>query len=299
MSEPPEQESTEVNPVADEESVIDGSPAKSATERFAARKALAEKLAAKKAAEAEDAAEEEATDEEPTEEDPAEASEEAPAAVEEPVDEPVADPVEEHVTGELKIEPEPEPEPVRDEEFESFGSGSLTGELPEPRIKLLAILAAAVLALDLLTKVVAVALLEDSAPIRLFGGALYLTFVRNPGAAFGLAEGMTWILALIAIGVVVFILWISRNLRSLGWAIGLGCVLGGAVGNLADRLFRAPAPMQGHVVDFLSLFDPYGRVWPVFNVADSAIVCGGALIVFMALRQHDYDGTVHKKKVSV
>jgi signal peptidase II len=171
---------------------------------------------------------------------------------------------------------------------------SITGSLPEPKIKILAVLAAGVLALDVLTKVLSVAFLEDAEPIQLFGGVLYLTFVRNPGAAFGLAEGMTWILALIALGVAGFILWISRNLRSQPWAIGLGLVLGGAVGNLADRLFREPGPMRGHVVDFLSLFDPYGRVWPVFNVADMAIVCGGAAIVVLALRQHDYDGTVHK-----
>lgn len=172
---------------------------------------------------------------------------------------------------------------------------SITGSLPEPRIRILAILAAGVLALDVLTKVLSVAFLEDADPIKIFGGALYLTFVRNPGAAFGLAEGMTWILALIALGVVGFILWISRNLRSQPWAVGLGLVLGGALGNLADRIFREPGPMRGHVVDFLSLFDPFGRVWPVFNVADMAIVCGGAAIVVLALMQHDYDGTVHKE----
>jgi signal peptidase II len=174
---------------------------------------------------------------------------------------------------------------------------SITGSLPEPRIKLLGVLAACVLAVDVLTKVLSVAFLERAEPIRLFGGVLYLTFVRNPGAAFGLAEGMTWILALIALGVVGFILWIARNLRSTGWAVGLGLVLGGAVGNLVDRLFREPGPMRGHVVDFLSLFDPFGQVWPVFNVADMAIVCGGATIIVLALMQHDYDGTVHKEKV--
>ncbi|TWP50372.1 signal peptidase II [Lentzea tibetensis] len=223
-------------------------------------------------------------------------------------------PVEESQAGELRLddelddEPAPKPKakskakpekPADDEPFESFGGGSLAGELPIPRTKLLSVIAAIVLGLDLLTKVAAVAFLEQAAPIKLFGGVLYLSFVRNPGAAFGLAEGMTWVLALIALGVVGFILWISRNLRSLGWAIGLGGVLGGALGNLFDRIFRTPGPMRGHVVDFLSLLDPYGRVWPVFNVADMAIVCGGGLIVYMALRQHDYDGTVHKKKVSV
>nr|WP_231641708.1 signal peptidase II [Nocardia sp. NRRL S-836] len=174
---------------------------------------------------------------------------------------------------------------------------SITGSLPEPRTTYLAVLAAGVLALDVLTKVLSVAFLERSEPIQLFGGVLYLTFVRNPGAAFGLAEGWTWILALIAFGVVGFIAWIARNLRSKPWAVGLGLVLGGAVGNLVDRLFREPGPMRGHVVDFLSLFDPFGQVWPVFNVADMAIVSGGATIIILALMQHDYDGTVHKEKI--
>ncbi|MFI6101616.1 signal peptidase II [Lentzea sp. NPDC051213] len=215
-----------------------------------------------------------------------------------------AKPAEEQA-GEPEVVEEPKPEadaepekaaetkPSEDDDAAEF---SITGSLPEPRVHLLAVLAAGVLVLDILTKVLSVAFLEDAEPIKLFGGVLYLTFVRNPGAAFGLAEGWTWILALIALGVVGFILWIARNLRSQGWAIGLGLVLGGAVGNLADRIFREPGPLRGHVVDFLSLFDPFGRVWPVFNVADMAIVCGGATIVVLALMQHDYDGTVHKEK---
>ncbi|HEX7305790.1 signal peptidase II [Lentzea sp.] len=189
---------------------------------------------------------------------------------------------------EKKAEP---PADSGDDDVEGF---SFTGSLPEPKTKFLAVLAAGVLALDVLTKVVAVAFLEDADPIKIFGGLLHLTFVRNPGAAFGLAEGWTWILALIAFGVAGFIVWISRNLRSQGWAVGLGLVLGGAVGNLADRLFREPGPMRGHVVDFLSLFDPYGRVWPVFNIADMAIVGGGATIIVLALMRHDYDGTISK-----
>jgi signal peptidase II len=189
----------------------------------------------------------------------------------------------------------PAESPAKVEDDDEFSiSGSISGSLPEPRTRTLAVLAAGVLVLDVLTKVASVAFLEGADPIKLFGGVLYLTFVRNPGAAFGLAEGQTWILALIALGVAGFILWISRNLRSQGWAIGLGLVLGGAVGNLADRLFREPGPMRGHVVDFLSLFDPYGQVWPVFNVADMAIVGGGATIIVLALLRHDYDGTVHK-----
>ena len=202
--------------------------------------------------------------------------------------------VEEPAAGKTEEKPEESAAKAEEDDDEFSISGSISGSLPEPRTTILALLAAGVLALDVLTKVVSVAFLEGADPIKLFGGVLYLTFVRNPGAAFGLAEGQTWILALIALGVAGFILWISRNLRSQGWAVGLGLVLGGAVGNLADRLFREPGPMRGHVVDFLSLFDPYGQVWPVFNVADMAIVGGGATIIVLALLRHDYDGTVHK-----
>ncbi|WP_394616408.1 signal peptidase II [Lentzea sp. JNUCC 0626] len=214
-------------------------------------------------------------------------------AADKPAEEQVSEPetVATPVVGAPDAEKEPAQSPTKDDEDEGF---SFTGSLPELKTKVLALLAAVVLALDVLTKVVSVAFLEDADPIQLFGGVLYLTFVRNPGAAFGMGEGMTWVLALIAMGVAGFIYWISRNLRSQGWAVGLGLVLGGAVGNLADRLFREPGPMRGHVVDFLSLFDPYGRVWPVFNVADMAIVGGGATIIVLALLRHDYDGTVHK-----
>nr|WP_225953893.1 signal peptidase II [Kibdelosporangium phytohabitans] len=151
-------------------------------------------------------------------------------------------------------------------------------------------------ALDLVTKVVALARLEGKEPVRALGGLVYLQIVRNPGAAFSIATGMTWVLALVAIGVVVAIIWILPKLRSGGWAIGLGLVLAGALGNLVDRFFRAPGPLRGHVVDFLSLFAPNGEAWPVFNVADSSIVVGGILIVVLSLLGHEYDGRRSKDK---
>jgi signal peptidase II len=73
--------------------------------------------------------------------------------------------------------------------------------------------------------------------------------------------------------------------------VALGLVLGGALGNLVDRIFRAPGPLQGHVVDVVSLFAPDGSVWPVFNLADSAIVTGGVLLVLLALTGRELDGT--------
>jgi signal peptidase II len=158
-------------------------------------------------------------------------------------------------------------------------------------VRLLAVIAVLVLAADVLTKIIGVAQLEGREPVRLLGGAVYLVLVRNPGAAFSLATGYTWVLTLIAIAVVVVIVRISRRLRSAGWATALGLVLGGALGNLADRLFRSPGPLQGHVVDTVSLFAPDGSVWPVFNLADSAIVAGGVLLVVLALMGRELDGT--------
>ncbi|GAA0520249.1 signal peptidase II [Saccharopolyspora thermophila] len=171
----------------------------------------------------------------------------------------------------------------------------------EPRVrsrKLLALLfgvAVVALAVDIVTKVAVVANLEGRPPVRLLGGLLYLDVLRNPGAAFSLATGMTWLLALLAIAVVGVIIWLAPKLRSPGWAVGLGLVLGGALGNLVDRVFRAPGPLQGHVVDFVSVFAPGGAVWPVFNIADSCIVSGGVLVVLLSLLGRDYDGTVHRR----
>ncbi|HEU5474498.1 MAG TPA: signal peptidase II [Actinophytocola sp.] len=167
---------------------------------------------------------------------------------------------------------------------------------PPRRGFVLAVVAAVVLAADVLTKIAVVASLEGEAPVRLLGGAVYLQLVRNPGAAFSMATGMTWVLSLIALSVVVAIIWMAPKLRSIGWAIGLGLVLAGALGNLSDRIFRSPGPMRGHVVDFVSVFAPNGDFFPVFNVADSAIVCGGALIVLLALLGKDYDGRSTKEK---
>lgn len=159
------------------------------------------------------------------------------------------------------------------------------------RTWLFAIVAPIVFAADLVTKQLALAALEGEAPVRVLGGLFYLQIVRNPGAAFGMATGMTWVLTLVALSVVVGIIWVMPKLRSIGWALGLALVLAGALGNLGDRFFRAPGALHGHVVDFLSPFGPNGDVFPVFNVADSSIVCGGALIVLMALLGRDYDGS--------
>jgi signal peptidase II len=159
-----------------------------------------------------------------------------------------------------------------------------------PLTGLLLGIAAAVLAVDLVSKLVVVATLSDRDPLRLLGGAVYLTEARNTGAAFSFAEGATVLFTLIAVAVAVVIVRASRRLFSTSWAVTLGLVLGGAVGNLSDRVFRDPGFLRGGVVDFVSLFDPYGRVWPIFNVADSAIVCGGLFGALLAFRGVEFDG---------
>jgi signal peptidase II len=165
-----------------------------------------------------------------------------------------------------------------------------------PKVRLLSLIAAVVLAFDIVTKVVAVAQLEDREPVEVLGGLVYLQLVRNPGAAFSLATGYTWVLTIVAIAVVVVIMRVARRLRSTGWAVALGLVLGGALGNLTDRLFRSPGPLHGHVVDIVSLLAPDGRVWPVFNLADSSIVSGGVLLVLLALLGRELDGTQTGRK---
>lgn len=138
----------------------------------------------------------------------------------------------------------------------------------------------------MITKVVAVAVLSEGPPIRLLGGLLTLRLVRNAGAAFGIATGLTVVFTLVAIGVIIAILRTAPRLRSAWWATALGLLLGGAAGNLVDRLLRSPGPLRGHVVDWIEL--PH---WPVFNVADMAIVCGGLLSMLLAVRGVQIDGS--------
>ncbi|MGY1983231.1 signal peptidase II [Nocardia gipuzkoensis] len=161
-----------------------------------------------------------------------------------------------------------------------------TSSAPPQRLRTLLVLAAVVLGLDLLAKTIVVANLTPGDPVPIIGDFARLSLVRNPGAAFSMATGMTWLLTLVAAAVVVGVVRIGRTLRSLGWAIGLGLVLGGALGNLMDRLFRAPGPLQGHVVDFVAV-----GWWPVFNVADSAIVCGAILLVVLTVLGFEPNGT--------
>ncbi|HEY9410884.1 MAG TPA: signal peptidase II [Jiangellaceae bacterium] len=149
---------------------------------------------------------------------------------------------------------------------------------------LLLAVAALVVALDQVAKVLAVTQLTDGQVVRVVGDVLRLRLVRNSGAAFSIGTDMTVVLTIVAIAVVVVILRVSRRLASVPWAIALGGFLGGALGNLVDRMFRAPSPLHGHVVDFLEV-----PRWPVFNFADAAIVGAAVLVAWLSFRGVAYD----------
>ncbi|RBY88515.1 signal peptidase II [Blastococcus sp. TF02A-26] len=183
-----------------------------------------------------------------------------------------------------------EPEDARDDGAATAAADSGPAAR-RPRTRLLLSLALGVLLLDLGTKLLVVATLERGEDVRLLGGALHLTHARNTGAAFSFAEGFTVVFTLIAVAVAVVIVRAAKKLFSLGWAVALGLVLGGAVGNLVDRVFRDPGFLRGGVVDFISVFAPGGDFFPIFNIADSAITCGGILGAVMALRGIEFDGS--------
>ena len=157
------------------------------------------------------------------------------------------------------------------------------------RIAVLAGVAAFAYLLDLVSKVIVVADLEHQGTVPVLGNYLQLEVIRNPGAAFGFGQALTVVFAAIAIVVIVVIMRLARTLYSTWWAIALGLLLGGAFGNLTDRLFRSPGVFRGEVVDFIA-----PAHFAVFNLADSAIVCGGFLIVLLSFRGLDPDGTVHR-----
>ena len=163
------------------------------------------------------------------------------------------------------------------------------GKQRQRKISVLFAVAALAYLLDVISKVIVVAKLEHHAGIDLLGDWLRLEAIRNPGAAFGMGEAFTVIFTAIAAAVIFVIGRLARKLYSLPWAIALGLLLGGALGNLTDRLFRSPGVFEGAVVDFIA-----PKYFAVFNLADSAIVCGGILIVLLSFRGLDPDGTVHK-----
>ena len=172
----------------------------------------------------------------------------------------------------------PEPEPI------------VAPSSARPRIGVLVLvlgLAVGILLLDQLAKWLVVSNLPEGVAVPVIGELVQFEFVRNPGAAFSLGIGATWIFAIIACAVAVFIVVFARRIRSLAWATVFGMLLGGTIGNLVDRLFREPGFGQGHVIDFI-------RIWgfpAIFNVADIAICTAMGLFLLLTLRGVRLDGT--------
>ncbi|WP_406093635.1 signal peptidase II [Kitasatospora purpeofusca] len=165
-------------------------------------------------------------------------------------------------------------------------------EEPKGRRRIGVLLVVALLAflIDFGSKLLVVARLENHSAIKVIGDVVTFQVIRNSGAAFGMGQALTVVFTMIASAVIVVIWRIARRLYSLPWAIALGLLLGGALGNLTDRLFRSPGVFRGHVVDFISV-----QHFAVFNLADSAIVCGGILVVLLSFRGSNPDGTVHQQ----
>lgn len=136
--------------------------------------------------------------------------------------------------------------------------------------------AAAVIVVDQLTKWWVVATLPGK-PVVLVDGFLQLRFVSNSGAAFSLLDGFGSVIGLVAIAAAVFIFVVAVRVNSTGETVALGLVLGGAIGNLADRAFRGDGFLDGGVVDFVDF-----SFFPAFNAADSAITIGAVLALWFA-----------------
>lgn len=150
---------------------------------------------------------------------------------------------------------------------------------------LLAGIAALAFALDQATKAIAVTALEGQPRIAVFGDLAGFVFLRNPGAAFGLGASSTWIFTAIAVAVFFAIVVAARRLSSPLWALGLGLLQGGLLGNLFDRLFRPPGVFHGAVVDFIDLY------FFVCNVADIAITAAAVILMLAALNGTPLDAS--------
>jgi len=161
------------------------------------------------------------------------------------------------------------------------------------------ILAAAIgvsgLVADQAVKAAAIANLDPQHPIPLLGGLVTLQLIRNPGAAFSMGEGFTVVLTFVAIAALIGVAgWGLPRVRHYGWAVTGGFLLAGISGNLYDRLFREPGPLQGHVVDFIQL--PY---FAIINVADIFITSAAVLVVWLSMiSQVGLDGSKLKDEGS-
>lgn len=153
---------------------------------------------------------------------------------------------------------------------------------------IIAILAVVVLAADQFTKHLAIDNLPPGEAVPILGEVLQFQLVRNSGAAFSLGEGVTWLFTIALAVVAAVIIFLMFRVRSRLWAVVLGCLLGGVLGNLTDRLFRAPGFPVGHVVDFI--FTPW-MMPAIYNVADIFIVCSMIAVALLVLVGIRLDGT--------
>ena len=166
-----------------------------------------------------------------------------------------------------------------------------TARSGKPSLRVIGILVSITIgwvAIDQVSKAIVVSVMTEGEVVPIWGNVLIFEFVRNPGAAFSFASGATWIFSLLAAGVAVVIVWVARRLRSIGWAVALGLLLGGTLGNLADRLFREPGFGIGEVIDFINL--PW-LLPAIFNVADIGITFSVIVLIFLVLTGRNVDGT--------
>ncbi len=158
---------------------------------------------------------------------------------------------------------------------------------------LLGVVALVLYIADQVTKFFVVKDLVDGSHVQVLGDFLIFQFVRNPGAAFSLASGSTWIFSILATLVTAAIVFFARRIKSFAWAVVFGLLLGGTLGNLTDRLFRPPSFGEGHVIDFISM--PW-MLPAIFNVADMAIVSSMILFVLLTIIGVNIDGTRNRKE---
>ncbi|MGW4101021.1 MULTISPECIES: signal peptidase II [unclassified Mycobacterium] len=166
-----------------------------------------------------------------------------------------------------------------------FSGAPGAGSVQPTRRRLLLLAAGSVFLIDVGTKTLAVGMLQPGRTVPLLGNWLVCELTRNSGAALSMAADRTVMLTLVVLSVAGAIAWIGAHVRSPWWALGLGTILGGATGNLVDRLFRAPGPLRGHVVDFLAV-----GPMPVFNVADIAVLAGVVWLIALSLSGFPFNG---------
>jgi signal peptidase II len=153
-------------------------------------------------------------------------------------------------------------------------------------LAILGVVALCVYLVDQIAKVLVVQSLYEGQQIQVLGQLLQFHFVKNPGAAFSIGSGSTWIFSIVGVAVLGFVIWYAPRIRSTAWAVLFGLLLGGLLGNLTDRLFRAPGFGVGHVVDFLQI----PLLPAIFNLADVAIVSSMVLFLILTIRGIGLDG---------